>query len=302
MKVVGIGGGHGLAATLKAARSYADEVAAVVTVADDGGSSGRLTRELGVPPPGDIRNCLVALADESELARLYQHRFGSGALTGHALGNLLIAALTEMTGDFAAAVRRAGELVGAHGKVHPATTELVDMRALVNGDVVRGQVAVAQTEDPIQAVYLEPPHVLAHQPAVEAICAADQVVLGPGSLFTSLIATLLVPGIRGAVRETGAKRILVLNSRAQKGETWGLDATAHVEAVLAHTGPTYLDAVVVQCPVFGEDGVAYARAEVEALGVEVCEADVASADGSHDPQRLAAALSALGADRMNRQT
>lgn len=299
MRVVGIGGGHGLAATLRAARSYADEVAAVVTVADDGGSSGRLTRELGVPPPGDLRNCLVALADESELARVYQHRFGSGALTGHTLGNLLIAALTEMTGDFAAAVARAGELVGARGSVHPATTELVDMRALVDGDVVRGQVAVAQAEGPIQAVYLEPPRPVAHEPAVRAICAADQVVLGPGSLFTSLIATLLVPGIRHAVRETGAKRILVVNSRAQKGETSGLDGTAHVKAVLAHTGPGYLDAVVVQRPVLGDEGVPYDRAELEALGVEVWEADVASPDGPHDPERLAAALAGVGTDRMS---
>lgn len=302
MRVVGIGGGHGLAATLKAARSYADEIAAVVTVADDGGSSGRLTRELGVPPPGDIRNCLVALADESELARLYQHRFGNGALTGHTLGNLLIAALTEMTGDFAAAVGRAGELVGAQGDVYPATTELVDMRALVKGDVVRGQVAVAQTQDPIQAVYLEPSHPAAYPPAMEAIYAADQVVLGPGSLFTSLIATLLVPGIRHAVRETSAKRILVLNSRAQRGETWGLDATAHVEAILAHIGPSCVDAVVVQCPVLDDDGVACDRAEVEGLGVELCEADVASPEGPHDPDRLAAAIAALGTDRMTRQT
>ena len=302
MRVTGIGGGHGLAATLKAARSYADGISAVVTVADDGGSSGRLTRELGVPPPGDIRNCLVALADESELTQVYQHRFGSGALTGHTLGNLLIAALTEMTGDFAAAVARAGELVGAHGQVHPATTELVDMRALVNGDVVRGQVAVAQAEGPIQAVYLKPPHPAAHPEAVEAIRAADQVVLGPGSLFTSLIATLLVPGIRRALRDTSAKRILVANTRAQKGETSGLDVTAHVRAVLAHTGPRCIDAVVVQCPVLPDDGVPYDRAEIEALGVEICETDVASAEGAHDSDRLATALAALGTDRMKLHT
>ena len=138
MKVAGIGGGHGLAATLRAARLFADEVTAVVTVADDGGSSGRITRELGIPPPGDLRNCLVALAGNSELAELYQHRFESGALTGHTLGNLLIAALTEMTGDFAEAVRRAGALLASQGRVLPATTQLVDMRALVEGNVVRG--------------------------------------------------------------------------------------------------------------------------------------------------------------------
>jgi uncharacterized cofD-like protein len=299
VKVTGIGGGHGLAATLRAARTYADGIAAVVTVADDGGSSGRLTRELGVPPPGDIRNCLVALADESELASLYQHRFKGGALAGHTLGNLLIAALTEMTGDFAAAVHRAGELLGARGKVHPATTELVDMRALVNDAVVHGQVAVAQTEDPIRAVYLEPPNPSAHSPAVAAIRDADQVILGPGSLFTSLLATLLVPGIGTALKETGAKRILVTNTRAQRGETSGLDAGAHVTAVLAHTGARCIDAVVVQHPVIDDDGVPYDRAELDALGIEVCEADVASSEGPHDPGRLGAALEGLGADRMN---
>lgn len=294
MKVVGIGGGHGLAATLRAARLFADEVTAVVTVADDGGSSGRITRELGIPPPGDIRNCLVALAGDSELAELYQHRFESGTLTGHTLGNLLIAALAEMTGDFAEAVQRAGTLLGSKGRVLPATTELVDMRALVDGDVVRGQVAVAQTSAPIQAVYLEPADPRAYAPAVEAICAADLVVLGPGSLFTSLIATLLVPGIREALRNMKGPRVLVANARIQKGETSGLDISAHIEAVLAHVGHDCLDAVIVQAPVLADDGVPHDRSAVEALRIAVIEADVAAPSGSHDPQRLAGVLSTLG--------
>lgn len=294
MKVTGIGGGHGLAATLRAARLFADEVSAVVTVADDGGSSGRITRELGIPPPGDLRNCLVALAGNAELAELYQHRFESGALTGHTLGNLLIAALTEMTGDFGEAVRRAGTLLLSEGRVLPATTELVDMRALVGGGVVRGQVAVAQTSAPIQAVYLEPPDPAAYPPAVEAIRGADLIVLGPGSLFTSLIATLLVPGIRDALRTIKAPRVLVANARIQKGETSGLDLSAHVEAVLAHVGHDCLDAVVVQSPVLATDGVPFERGAVEALGLTVIEADVAVESGNHDPRRLAGVLSTLG--------
>ncbi|MGH2734276.1 MAG: gluconeogenesis factor YvcK family protein [Actinomycetota bacterium] len=297
MRVTGIGGGHGLAATLQAALLYADQISAVVTVADDGGSSGRLTRELGVPPPGDLRRCLVALAEHSELADLYEHRFQSGELTGHPLGNLLIAALTERIGDFAEAVREAGVLLGARGRVYPATTDLVDMRALVNGAVVRGQVAVAQTQAPIQAVFLEPPDPTAFGPAVEAIVEADQVVLGPGSLFTSLIATLLVPGVRTALQETRATRILVANNRVQKGETSGLDVTAHVEAVLAHTGVDCLDAVVVQYPVLQGDGVAYDRRAVSALGVEVREADLTTLMGGHDPVRMAEALQSLGLKR-----
>jgi uncharacterized cofD-like protein len=293
VRVTGIGGGHGLTASLRAALTYADHVSAVVTVADDGGSSGRLSRELGIPPPGDIRNCLVALADDERLADLYQHRFQSGALTGHTAGNLVIAALTEMNGDFAAAVHEAGRLLRSRGEVHPATTELVDLRAWVRGEVVRGQVAVAQARAPIQAVYLEPPDPRANPAAVDAICDAAQVVLGPGSLFTSLIATLLVPGVGKALREAEGKRIFVCNTRMQKGETEGLSAAGHVEALLAHTGPFAVDVVVVQSPAFPTDGLALDPDSLGFSGVPVIEADVAAPDGSHDPQRLADVLRSL---------
>lgn len=292
MRVVGIGGGHGLAATLRAARLYADEVAAVVTVADDGGSSGRLTRELGIPPPGDLRNCLVALADDRGLAALFQHRFGSGALTGHTVGNLVIAALTEMTGDFAHAVNAAGELLRAAGRVHPATTELVDLRARVDGGVVKGQVAVARSTTPIQAVYLKPAAPAAWPGAVRAIEAADQIVLGPGSLFTSLIATLLVPGIKAALSASKARRVFVCNSRMQKGETEGFDAAAHLEALLAHAGPYSVDVAVVQWPVVAGDGVTVDES-LEFSGVGIVRADVADSSGAHDPQRLAGVLKNL---------
>ena len=297
MKVVGIGGGHGLAESLRAARLYADDITAVVTVADDGGSSGRLVRELGVPPPGDIRNCLIALAGNEAMAGLYQHRFESGELTGHPLGNLLIAALTEMTGDFASAIHEAGNLLECDGRVYPATSALVDLRAIVNGDVVRGQVAVAETEGPIQAVYLNPHDPPACEEAVDAICSADQVILGPGSLFTSLIATLLVPGIRQALKDTPGKRILVANNRIQKGETSGLDGTAHVESVLAHIGADTLDAVVVQAPVLEPDGVLFDRRAIENLGIEVHEGHVSTEEGVHDPAALAEAFRALGSER-----
>ena len=299
MKVVGIGGGHGLAVSLRAARLYADDIAAVVTVADDGGSSGRLVRELGVPPPGDIRNCLVALAGNEELARLYQHRFQTGELTGHPLGNLLIAALTEMTGDFVTAISEAGKLLESSGRVYPATTALVDMRALVNGEVVRGQVAVGQTDGPIQAVYLEPADPPAAAEAIAAIREADQIVLGPGSLYTSLIATLLVPGLRRALCDAAGKRILVANNRVQKGETSGLDVTAHIEAVLAHTASQALDAVVVQVPVLDPDGLPFDATAVAALGVELYAGDVSAADGAHDPEALATALKTLGTERQS---
>jgi uncharacterized cofD-like protein len=292
VKVVGIGGGHGLATSLEAARRYADEIAAVVTVADDGGSSGRLTRELGIPPPGDIRNCLVALANERELAAIYQHRFRQGALTGHTAGNLLIAALTEMTGSFADAVARAGRLLDAEGKVYPATTSLVNLHALVGGEEVKGQVAVAQARGPIEAVYLEPGDAEAYQPAVDAILSADQVVLGPGSLFTSLIATLLVPGIRRALNETKARRVFVCNSRMQKGETEGLDAPSHLGALLAHAGAFSVDTVVVQDPPLATDGIAIGS-DGDFEGIVVVRADLANGSGGHDPDRLADVLVTL---------
>ena len=293
MKVVGIGGGHGLAATLRAARLYADEIAAVVTVADDGGSSGRLTRELGVPPPGDIRNCLVALSNRPDLAALFQHRFATGALTGHTVGNLMIAAMTEMNGDFAAAVHAAGRALEVVGSVHPATTSLVGLMARVEGGEVKGQVAVAQSKSPIQAVYLDPPDPPADPAAVAAIMGADQVVMGPGSLFTSLIATLLVPGVRKALQDTAAKRIFICNTRMQKGETEGLVAADLVQALLAHAGAFSVDSVVVQVPEVPADGVLVDRGALEFLNVEVVEADVADADGIHDPAALAGVLQGL---------
>jgi len=293
VKVTGLGGGHGLAATLRAARLYASDIRAVVTVADDGGSSGRLTRDLGIPPPGDIRNCLVALAEDEELARLFQHRFDTGALTGHTVGNLVIAALAERNGDFAGAVADAGRLLRCHGRVFPATTSLVDLLARVEGGQIRGQVAVAQTQDPIQAIFLEPADPPACSGAVDAITEADQVILGPGSLFTSLVATLLVPGIAEALRGTQARRILVCNSRMQKGETEGLDAASHVGAVLAQVGPDALDAVIVQAPELPSDPVPVERAALEYFGIDVIEADVVKPSGVHDPERLAEVLAPL---------
>ena len=293
MRVTGIGGGHGLALTLRAARSYADDVQAVVTVADDGGSSGRLTRELGIPPPGDIRNCLVALANDQRVADLFQHRYSTGPLTGHTVGNLIIAALAEKTGDFAAAVAQAGELVGAVGRVHPATTELIGLRARVRGGVVEGQVNVAQSEETIDAVYLNPDDPQADPAAVRAITEADQIVMGPGSLFTSVIATLLVPGICRALRESNALKVFVCNNRIQKGETLGFDAARHLDALMSHIAPTRLDAVVVQWPVLERDGVAVDEAALERFGCRVVKADISDETGAHDVDRLGRTLRGL---------
>ena len=291
MKVVGIGGGHGLATTLKAARLYASDVSAVVAVADDGGSSGRLTSELGIPPPGDIRNCLVALADGGPLAEMFQHRFTKGTLEGHPIGNLVIAALAEMRGDFAVAVEEAGNMIGAEGHVYPSTTDLVQLSALVDGGVVDGQVAVAQTRTPIRSVHLRPSAPAAHPQAVYSILGADQVVIGPGSLFTSIIASLLVPGIGKALADTRARRVFVCNARPQAGETEGFDVVDHIDALLRHAGEGSVDAVVVQSPA-SDPPVGLPSGGWPFPNIELIEADVAPS-GVHDPDRLAKVLAAL---------
>lgn len=285
-----MGGGHGLAVTLRAALLYADEVAAVVTVADDGGSSGRLTRDLGIPPPGDIRNCLVALSENGALTELFQHRFAAGELEGHPVGNILIAGLAEMRKDFGAAVAEVGRMLEAAGDVYPATTELVKLSAVVEGGVVDGQVAVAQTRAPIRSVHLKPSSPNAYPGALDAIREADQIVIGPGSLFTSVIATLLVPGVARALAESDAGKVFVCNSRQQQGETESLDASDHVGALLSHAGPEAIDTAVVQHPPLNDVGVIYDPGSWGFPEIEVVPADVAAEAGAHDPKRLAEVL------------
>jgi uncharacterized cofD-like protein len=232
------------------------------------------------------------LADAGELADLYQYRFRGGTLSGHTVGNLVIAALAERGGDFAAAVAEAGELLGTKGSVYPATTALVALHALTDDGVLRGQVAVGESRAPIRTVYLDPPDPPAHEGAVSAMCRADQIVLGPGSLFTSLIATLAVPGIAQALRETRARRIFICNARAQAGETEGLSARDHAAALLEHIGPSCVDCVVVQEPV-KDSGVAVDHSALEDLGLQVVEADLVTEAGDHDPARLARVLAVL---------
>jgi uncharacterized cofD-like protein len=294
VRVVGLGGGHGLAQTLRSALLYADEIEAVVSVADDGGSSGRLTKELGIPPPGDIRNCLVALAKNEDVAQLFQHRFDYGALSGHTIGNLVIAALTREKKSFADAVSAASKILDTSGRVHPATTTLVSLGARVGGSVLHGQEAVASAGAGIECVYLVPPDALAHPPAVEAIRAADQIVLGPGSLYTSLIPALLVPGIGAAVRSSEGRRVFVCNTRVQRGETEGLDVTAHVAALLAHAGDDCVDVVLAQCPPVEIDGVQLDRSGWRWPHIDLVQANVASSEGIHDRTRLSRALAGLG--------
>ena len=234
MRVVALGGGHGLAATLTAARRYASDITAIVSVADDGGSSGRLRQAFGIVAPGDLRRCLVALGDpDCTWARAFEHRFDAGELEGHALGNLVLVGLAETTGDFIAALDEAGRLLGAQGRVLPATTEPVMLKAEAAGGSVEGQVAVQNTGR-IAAVSLVPADATAPAEALAAIAAADQVVLGPGSLFTSVLAVVAVPAIREALAATSARKVYVCNLRQQQPETAGYDFAAHVAALEGH--------------------------------------------------------------------
>jgi len=283
--VVALGGGHGLAASLQAARRYAGEVTAIVSVADDGGSSGRLREAFGIPAPGDLRRCLVALADQTTpLARAFEYRFDAGELEGHALGNLVIAGLAAAMADFPGALVEAGRLLGLdhQGRVLPATSGPVDLKAQVGEGEVLGQVHVHNTDQPITAVSLVPPDAAAPEEAVEAIRAADQVVIGPGSLYTSVLAVLAVPALRDAVAARRDGRVYVCNLRPQVPETAGFDAAAHVAALRAHG--VVPDTVV-------HDPAAMPAGD---LDVTVVEAAVARTDGlAHDPQRLAGVLARL---------
>ena len=284
--VVALGGGHGLAVALRAIKSYAGSVTAVVSVADDGGSSGRLRRELGVAPPGDLRKCLVALAATGNVwAEAFEHRFGAGALDGHALGNLMLVGLSETLGDLTLALDAAGGVLGAVGRVRPATTEPVVLKADVDGESVEGQVLVASMHGRIRRVELVPGDVPAHPDAVAAIGAADQIVLAPGSLYTSLLPVLAVPELREALASSPARVTQVCNLRPEIPETEGLDAVDHLRAVLEHGArvDVLLGAQTGALPID--------VAAAEALGVAVIVADVAASSGAvHDPERLAEAL------------
>ncbi len=247
LKAVALGGGHGLYATLLALRAITSDITAVVTVADDGGSSGRLRRELGVLPPGDLRMALTALAAQDGPAghwrRVFAHRFGgTGALAGHAVGNLVMAGLLELLGDPVAMLDEACRLLGVSGRVLPMTTHPLDIEADVAGldadpDVVRrirGQVAVATTPGRVHRVWLRPAEPKACVEAVRAVGEADLVVLGPGSWFTSVLPHLLVPDLAIALATTAARRILILNLAPQPGETAGFSPEQHLTVLRDH--------------------------------------------------------------------
>lgn len=302
-RIVAFGGGHGLAASLAALRQVTPDITAVVTVADDGGSSGRLRDELDVLPPGDLRMALSALAGTDAWSQawsgLFQHRFsGSGPLGGHAVGNLVLTGLVERLGDPVAALDQCLRLLGGCGRVLPLSEGPVDIVADVAGldpaspdalTELRGQVAVATAAGAVRAVRLIPPAPEGCPAALSAVADADALVLGPGSLFTSVLPHLLVPEMAEAIRRTGAIRILVLNLAAQPGETTGFSPEAHLDVLARDAAGLRLD-IVIADPAATPDPHRL-RAAAARLGARLALMPVAAgAEPRHDPDRLAAAL------------
>ncbi|MDI3257851.1 MAG: YvcK family protein [Kyrpidia sp.] len=302
-RVVVIGGGTGQSVLLRGLKAHDVDITAVVTVADDGGSSGRLRSAFGMPPPGDIRNCLVALADtEPLMEQLWQHRFQGedDGLAGHSFGNLFIAAMADVTGDFETAVREASRVLAVRGRVLPAAKRAVVLRGrLADGREIKGESRIPEARGRILRVAISPPDVEAPPEVVEAIEKADVVVLGPGSLFTSIIPNLLVPEVAEAVRRSRAWKVYVCNVMTQPGETDGFTASDHVKAVYDHTGFRFFDfAVVHTAPIpdealrrYREEGAYPVAADISALermGIRVITGDFLRLDryARHDAGKV----------------
>ncbi|CAM3978236.1 gluconeogenesis factor YvcK family protein [Alicyclobacillus pomorum] len=247
-RIVAIGGGTGLSVILRGLKEFDIDLTAVVTVADDGGSSGRLRSDFAMPPPGDIRNCLVALADtEPLLERLLQFRFPSGeGLAGHSFGNLFLAAMTHIMGDFESAIRETSRVLAVRGRVLPAVKEDVILRAVLDdGSVVEGESHIPESHRRIERVELVPSDVEPLPEVLDAIREADAIVVGPGSLYTSILPNLLVPGLSEAIANSRAKKIFVCNVMTQPGETDAFSASRHVEVIYNHVSRKLFDYIIV---------------------------------------------------------
>jgi uncharacterized cofD-like protein len=293
-RVVCLGGGTGQSMILRGLKKVAS-VTAVVTTTDDGGSSGRLRRDFGMPAPGDLRSCLAALAeDESLVGQLFQHRFTTGELAGHSFGNLFLAGLTDLLGSFDRAVSESARVLAVRGRVVPSTTDLIELVAeFADGHEVRGETALAADGAQCQRVRLDPADPVAHPRVLQALERAELIVMGPGSLFTSTLPPLLVPGIREAVRAAEVPRVYVCNLLQQPGETTGYRASDHVVRIFEHCGDGLLDAVVVSRN-RAEHGtpVQVDRRGLRRLGLRVVGARLAG-EWQHDSDRLARVLMTL---------
>lgn len=302
-RIVSIGGGTGLSTLLRGLKKFRAELSVIVTVTDDGGSSGRLREELGALPPGDIRNCMIALSeDEHLMSRLFRFRFSSdGALHNHSFGNLFLTAMASVTGDFAEAVRLTSEVLAIKGVIYPSTNSSVQLSAeLEDGSWVEGETRISAAGQRIRRVKLDPPDALPLEGALKAIDSADVITIGPGSLYTSLIPNMLVKEVIGAVRASKAVKIYIQNIMTQPGETEGYSAADHVLALAEHCGDILFKNVLINNRLPSPEmlkryeaeraGVVDVdRARLLALGLNVVEEDLLAEDGvvRHDPDRLA---------------
>ena len=323
MRVVAIGGGTGLSTLLRGLRRHVvlpgqphpipgqiSDLAAVVTVTDDGGSSGRLRKDFNMLPPGDLRNCMVALCEEEALlAQLFNHRFrGGDALQGHNFGNLFVAALTEITGDFALAVQLSSKILATRGRIYPATTANTTLVAeMDDGTFVRGETNITASHQRIVELRLDPPDPAPLPETMEAIKRADLITVGPGSLYTSLITNLLVDGVPAALAHARGLRVFVCNLMTQANESLGLSAAEHIERIYEHTRAPIFDCALVNTAPFSAETLARYEAEgaspiaadierIQALGVRCIAGDFASEDAvvRHAAGRVTGALLALG--------
>jgi len=319
LRVVAIGGGTGLSTLLRGLRRHVSapggtndtakaiaDLAAVVTVTDDGGSSGRLREDFNMLPPGDLRNCMVALSEEEDLlSRLFTHRFrGGNGLKGHNFGNLFVAALTEITGDFAQAVQLASKILATRGRIYPATTANVTLVASMDdGSEVRGETKITASRRHIMELKLDPPGTAPLPETLEAIERADLITVGPGSLYTSLITNLLVDGIPEALASAQGLRVYICNLMTQANESLGLTASEHIQRIYDHTHRPVFDYAIVNTGQFSPETVARYAAEgaapifpdvdrIEALGVRCIAGDFASEENvvRHTASRIADAV------------
>jgi uncharacterized cofD-like protein len=302
-RIVVIGGGTGLGTILRGLKKITNDLTAIVTVADDGGSSGRLRKEFGILPPGDIRNCLIAMADlEPLMEQLMQYRFNGGSgLAGHNFGNLFLTAMTGITGDFQKAIEASVNVLAVKGRIFAATLDNVSLRAeLQDGAMVEGESTISRSKTPIKRIYLEPAAAKAVPESLEAIAAADLIIIGPGSLFTSVIPPLLVTEILAAVKAAAAAKIYICNVMTQPGETDGFSASDHLRVLLEHTDPKLVDYMIIndqEVPplaqaIYAEEGaepVLPDQEKVLSLGVRPVSGPLLDINGlvRHDADRLA---------------
>jgi uncharacterized cofD-like protein len=311
-KIVVLGGGTGLSTLLRGLKKISTNLTAVVTVFDDGGSSGRLRREQGILPPGDIRNCLVALAEaEPLLTKLFTHRFKGGDLDGHSFGNLFITSMSQVTGDLETALKECSKVLAIRGRVLPTTLRDVTLCAeMSDGTVVEGESAITRAGGTIRRVFLKPGRVPPLQDALDAIADADLIVLGPGSLYTSVLPNLLVDGVVGALRRSRALKVYVCNVMTQPGETRRFQASDHVRVLLEQAGRGLFDYVLVNTrrprnqellARYSQQGAEPVDPDVDAiraLGLHPVSEDLISEEElvRHDPRKIAAVLMQLLAD------